>query len=85
MSDEPVKRDRRFDAEGAKFSTQRKVTYYVIALVASVIVGICIRGTITDVLNVYNTLLPIFAGVIGYWIGSSKGADDTRQPPKETQ
>jgi hypothetical protein len=68
-----------FMLDQAKFSTQERVTFYVIALVCSVIAFLCFKGGVGDIKEIYNTLLPIFAGVIGFWIGSSKGAADNRE------
>lgn len=71
--------DRRYDPIAAKEATQRRISFYVIFLVASVIAVICWKGTLDDIKNLYNTLLPFFGLVLGFWIGSSKGAADNRE------
>lgn len=69
-----------------KFKTQRNVTWFLFALVAAVIANICVRGGITDIKGIYDSLLPLFAGAVGYWIGTSKSSadKDPAQPVKET-
>lgn len=78
--------ERRYDPEQAKFSTQLKVSFYIIFITAAVIAVICWRGDVADAKEIYNTLLPIFAGVVGYWIGASKAAADAQpKPPKPVE
>lgn len=71
--------DRRYDPIASKESTQRRVSFFVIFIVAAVIAVICWKGTMEDIKNLYNTLLPFFGLVLGFWIGSSKGAADNRE------
>lgn len=67
---------REWQLEAAKFSTQEKVSGSIIFIMAAVIANLCWRGEVTDIKEVYNTLLPFFGIVIGFWIGSSKGSAD---------
>lgn len=67
-----------------KFNTQRKVTWYLFALVAAVICVICWKGDIAASKGIYDSLLPLFAGAVGYWIGTSKSSADKDPQPKET-
>lgn len=81
--------ERRYDPIAAKEGTQRRISFYVIFIVASVIAVMCWKGNLEDIKNVYNTLLPFFGLVLGFWIGSSKTAADNREqlnkliPPPE--
>lgn len=68
--------ERRYDPESAKFATQLRISFYVIFITASVIAVICYNGGVSDAKEIYNTLLPIFAGVVGFWIGNAKYAQD---------
>ena len=72
-------KERRFLPDEAKFATQAKVSGAIIFIMAAVIANLCWRGSVADMKEVYNTLLPFFGIVIGFWIGSSKGAADTRE------
>lgn len=67
---------REWQLEAAKFSTQEKVSGAIIFIMAAVIANLCWRGEVSDIKEIYNTLLPFFGIVIGFWIGSSKGSAD---------
>lgn len=64
-----------------KFTTQRYVTWFLFALVGTVIANIMARGGISDVKSVYDSLMPLFAGAVGYWIGTSKSSADKDPQP----
>ena len=68
-----------------RFKTQRTVTWFLFSVVAAVIANICYRGSITDIKGIYDSLLPLFAGAVGYWIGTSKSSADKNpiQPVEE--
>lgn len=72
-------RDRRYNQIAAKESTQRHISFYVISIICAVIAVLCLKGSIEDIKNVYNTLLPFLGLVLGFWLGSSKGAADNRE------
>ena len=62
----------------AKFGTQRIVTYALILIFASVTAVVLYQEDQSERSMVLQTVINLTLLAVGYWLGSSKGAADSR-------
>jgi ABC-type enterobactin transport system permease subunit len=90
---EPVvpveRRQQPFVLDEAKFATQKILSVVLIAIFAGVVTAIFLYSTdLAERSMIIQTVINITMIVVGFWLGSSKGAADTQdrmqkfmQPP----
>lgn len=64
--------ERRYDAEEAKFSTQRTLTYYVVSMFGLVTAWVLYYGSQEQRSIIIQCWIGIMIAGWQYWIGSSK-------------
>jgi hypothetical protein len=69
-------RQTPFVIEEAKFSTQRVVTYVLLAIFAGVTAAVFFQNDQSERSTVLQTIINLTFLASGYWLGASKGAAD---------
>ena len=73
-----IERRHDFDSTEAKFKTQKIITYVLLLLFAAVTTNVLIVNDQSERSMVLQTVINLTLLATGYWIGSSKGAADSR-------
>ena len=69
-------RRQSFVADAEKFSTQRNVTYFILALFGSVSAAVFLGADQAERSTILQTIINLTLIAVGYWIGASKGGAD---------
>lgn len=70
-------RRRKFDGDEAKFSTQKVVTYILLLIFAAVTANVLSQSDQAERSTILQTVINLTLLAVGYWLGSSKAANDT--------
>lgn len=70
-------RRQPFQADEAKFSTQKIVTYILLLIFASVTANVLMGQDQAERSMLLQTVINLTLLATGYWLGSSKAATDT--------
>lgn len=73
-----IERRQPFVLDEQKFSTQRIVTYAIIAIFSGVTAWVLWGGTVEQRSIIIQCVIGLMIGAIAFWMGSSKGAADNR-------
>ena len=73
-----IERRKPFVLDEQKFSTQRIVTYAIIAIFSAVTAWVLWCGTVEQRSIIIQCVIGLMIGAIAFWMGSSKGAVDNR-------
>lgn len=70
---------RLFDLDGAKFSTQKTITYILLAIFSAVTANVLWTNDQSERSMILQTVINLTLLGVGYWLGSSKGATDSNE------
>lgn len=74
-----TERRQSFIVEQAKFTTQRQVTYVLLAIFTGVVIAVMYGQDQSERSTILQTVINLTIGAVAYWIGMSKGAADASQ------
>lgn len=75
--DKIIERRRHpFNADQEKFSTQRRVTYILLAMFVGMAINVFIYNDQSERSMVIQTVINFTSLAVGYWIGASKQTQD---------
>jgi len=84
-----VEERRKWDGTEAKFATQKVITYILLMIFSAVTANVLVMNDQSERSMILQTVINLTLLGVGYWLGSSKGAADSRntlndimKPPK---
>jgi len=72
-----IERRAPFALDEAKFGTQKIVTYVLLLIFAAVVTSVFLGSDQAERSTVLQTVINLVVMAVGYWIGSSKGGQES--------
>ena len=72
---------RRDYLDGARFGTQKLVTYIILLIFSAVVANILMHSDQSERSIIIQTVINITLIGVGYWLGSSKGVAEEQRSP----
>ena len=72
-----IERRAPFALDEAKFGTQKLVTYVLLLIFSAVVTAVFLNEDQAERSTVLQTVINLVVMAVGYWIGSSKGGQES--------